>query len=365
MTHKKWAISTISFSLVLLLILSSITFIVDPLYQYRYDKNDKYYLNPQFSCAGLIKNYNYDSIMLGSSMTQNFDPDLFKEKMGLDLLKVNIGGMTVPETCFYLKYINEHSSCKKVFVSVDLQRFAIHPDNAEFNIPEHLINGYSDDYRYLLSSEVYTRFLPVDLIIKGMEALDITVPSFIKSSTDIDEIGAWHSDFSIGENAVLKSLEKRGYGVSKIEADGVETPVNANVDLLFSTISELNNNTEYVLFFPPYSSLYWIYAKDNGHFDAFCDAKEKIVTLAQQYQNVSVYDFQSFELTTDLDNYRDISHYSKEINDYLVECFADGTGFISDISQIKANKAGISEKADATYLKYKTHIDTYCKIEKE
>ncbi|MBQ8228743.1 MAG: hypothetical protein IJZ88_07000 [Clostridia bacterium] len=361
MTHKKWAIKTIAFSLILLLILGGITFAVDPLYQYRYDESDNYFLSPKFSCVGLVKNYKYDSVMLGSSMTQNFDPDVFKETMGLNLLKVNIGGMTVPETCFYLKHINKYSKSKKIFVSIDLQRFAIEPDDAEFNIPEYLANGYEDDYKYLLSSEVYTRFLPLDLMIKGMEKLNISVPSFIKNSTDIDELGAWHNDYQTGENKVLESLEKNGYGVSEIEAEGIEKPVNANIDLLFSTISELNSNTEYVLFFPPYSSLYWIYAKQNGHFDAFCDAKERIFELSQKYKNVKIYDFQSFEITSDLNNYRDISHYSKEINDYLTQCFADGTGLVNSINDLKNNRSLILQYADLTEQKYKFYIENYCR----
>lgn len=360
MTYKKWAIKTIAFSAALLLILATVTFAVDPLYQYRYDENDSYYLNFQFSCAGLIKNYKYDSVMLGSSMTQNFDPDLFKEKMDLDLLKVNMGGMTIPETCFYLDFINKNASCKKVFVSIDLQRFAIAPENAEFNIPRYLANGYEDDYRYLLSSEVYTRFLPVDLMIKGMEALKISLPSFIRDATDVDELGAWHQSFPVGEDKVIKSLKENGFGVSTIEANGVEAPVNANIDLLFSTLKNLNPNTEYVLFFPPYSSLYWIYARYNGHFEAFSDAKERIFELSQNHKNVTVYDFQNFELTAELENYRDISHYSKDINDYLVTCFANETGLVKSADTLKANKEGIILKADKTYNKYKEYIDTYC-----
>lgn len=363
MTHKKWVTTTISLFLVMLLILGSITFVVDPLYQYRYDENDNYYLNSKFSCAGLIKNYPYDSVMLGSSMTQNFDPDVFEKKMGLDLLKVNIGGMTVPETCFYLEYINRHSDCKKVFFSVDLQRFATPPDEAEFNIPQYLINGYEDDYRYLLGSEVYTRFLPVDLLIKGLEIANIEIPYSFEKATDIDELGSWYEDYSYGEDVVLNHLQTNGFGAYDIEAKGLGASVNENIDLLIETLSALDKDTEYILFFPPYSSLFWVYAKQNGIFEIFCDAKERIFELAQELENVTIFDFHNLELTADFENYRDISHYTKDINDYLVECFADGTGIVTVAEQLTTNKAEVSAKADLTYLKYKAHIDTYCKIE--
>ena len=77
----------------------------------------------------------------------------------------------------------------------------------------------------------------------------------------------------------------------------------------------------------------------------------------------TIFDFYNLELTADFENYRDISHYTKDINDYLVECFADGTGIVTVAEQLTTNKAEVSAKADLTYLKYKAHIDTYCKIE--
>jgi hypothetical protein len=106
-----------------------------------------------------------------------------------------------------------------------------------------------------------------------------------------------------------------------------------------------------------------VYTKHNGIFETFCDAKERIFELAEKLENVTVFDFHNLELTADLENYRDISHYKQDINHYLVGCFADGTGIVTNAEQLKTNKAGISEKADKTYSKHQAHIDTYCKIE--
>lgn len=42
-------------------------------------------------------------------------------------------------------------------------------------------------------------------------------------------------------------------------------------------------------------------------------------------ENVKIFDFQDIEsITFNLDNYRDITHYSKEINEYIIDCIASG-----------------------------------------
>ncbi len=359
MTSKKWAIKTIAISAVILMLMATFTFIIDPLYQYRYSEDSDYYVNPRYSCAGLIKTYDYDSVMLGSSITQNFDPDLFSEKMNLKLLKVNIGGMSVPETVFYLDYIRQSGKAETVFASVDLQRFVLDEGEASFNIPEHLANGYGDDYRYLLSSDVYTRFLPVDIFIKVLKLFNIEQPDFMKMSTDIDEMGSWHHQNKCSEEIFLESFEKNGFGVSEIKLDGIDQKLKVNIDTLFNALDKYDGDTQINLFFPPYSSMYWVYAKENGHFDSFMKAKEYVVEKSQNYKNVNVYDFQNIEYTSDLNYYRDISHYSKDINDYMVDYFAQGSYIVKSKDDVILNAEQISARCDDFSLKYSDYIKKY------
>lgn len=78
---------------------------------------------------------------------------------------------------------------------------------------------------------------------------------------------------------------------------------------------------EHVFFFPPYSSLYWCMTQDEGYFDIYMDAKRYFIERACSL-GATVFDFQGEELTADLDNYKDITHYSPAISDMMVRCFA-------------------------------------------
>ena len=37
-----------------------------------------------------------------------------------------------------------------------------------------------------------------------------------------------------------------------------------------------------------------------------------------------MYDFQTEDFISDLDNYTDMSHYGPAINEWMIDCFADG-----------------------------------------
>jgi hypothetical protein len=48
------------------------------------------------------------------------------------------------------------------------------------------------------------------------------------------------------------------------------------------------------------------------------------------YDNVRLFfPMNDAEIVTDLKNYHDIGHYSADINDYLVACFADGRHLVT------------------------------------
>ena len=79
-------------------------------------------------------------------------------------------------------------------------------------------------------------------------------------------------------------------------------------------------------FFPPYSILYWYTRSAEGSLEAELRGEMYIMDTLLSYPNVSVYYFQNmYDFITDLDNYSDYTHYTHKMNDYMMECFADGT----------------------------------------
>ena len=79
---KKWILAFFAMSLALMLFFSVTAWVIDPFFQFRV-KDNAYLLRGWFVDSGLIRNYDYDILFLGSSMVQNFDMDLAREKSGI------------------------------------------------------------------------------------------------------------------------------------------------------------------------------------------------------------------------------------------------------------------------------------------
>ena len=73
----------------------------------------------------------------------------------------------------------------------------------------------------------------------------------------------------------------------------------------------------------------WCDAQDSGYFDTYIEAKRHFMERATEY-GATVYDFQAAEFTMDLNNYKDTTHYSPAINDWMVECFASGEYIVTE-----------------------------------
>lgn len=80
-------------------------------------------------------------------------------------------------------------------------------------------------------------------------------------------------------------------------------------------------NTTFKIFFPPYSILDWDSANQTNLIDDKIAVTKQVMQDLLQYENVEMYYFQNIEeIVTNLNNYKDYSHYNEEINYYIFEC---------------------------------------------
>ena len=303
------------------LLLSALMYIIDPFFQFRV-RDNSYLLNPRYVNAGLIKNYDYDTIIIGSSMTQNFDMDIFREELGAKPLHVSMGGITAVETAELTELAKAQGRAEKYYIGIDLHSFAF--TGQESNNPPYL---FRDDIlstaRYLLSYEAWFRFLPVDMGFLALNAVGMELPPKFARSCSIDMLASWEHDFTYSEETVLANY-KGNYSVSEVVPEGLAERMRENFALVFDSIEGIEEDT--VFFFPPYSILYWHNAE--GYRDIYLDAKRDFIARAEAL-GCTVFDFQDSRLCMDLNSYRDASHYSGEINDYMTRCFASGEHRVS------------------------------------
>lgn len=340
LSSAQWLRRFLALALAILAVLAVCVYIIDPYYNYRaYDH--KYKLDKIFSVPGVVKNFDYDAIVIGSSLTQNFDMDSFREELGQNAVKATLGGITSREISALFKLAQESGHAQTYYICADT--FVLSSDSGKQRFPDYLMDfSLLNDYNYFWGYEAWMRFIPLDLALLAADKLGIELPSRYYDARSIDMMGTWDYRYEFSAERVLDVYAESATGgavnvdVSSISADPI-TNCDAFIDSL--DLSEGN----IVFFFPPCSALLWYDMMQDGRMESALELKRHFLQRVSVYDNVKVFDFQGAELTADLDNYMDISHYSPDINDFMVSCFASGEyladeAFMANTEQqIKAN----------------------------
>ncbi len=320
---KKWIISFTAIVLAIVLLLSTITYIVDPGFQFRV-KDNTYFLASRYVAPGLVKNQNYDTIILGSSMTQNFDVPHFEETLGGEVLKIGVSGMNAAETIDYLNLAYNSNKASRFYICIDISSFRTLGDskNEEYMFKNDPISNL----RYMISYKTWLRYLPLGICTSVLSKFD-KVPSFLSKKTNIDLLDDWSDDHKCSRQTVIKNYLNNSYNVSQVDLNNLEQNLKNTISVFFENID--TEKGEHILFFPPYSALFWCTAQDSGYFETYINAKEYFYELAEQ-KNCKVYDFQAAPIITDLDNYRDTTHYGKHINNWMATEMQNSTYLIKE-----------------------------------
>ncbi len=324
--HKKWCFFTLFLTLALLVIFAAITIVLDPLFHYRspleqlqYPINDERYHN-----YGIIKNFEYDALITGTSMTQNFKTSEFDELFEANSIKVPFPGATNRELDDAInKALEVNEDCTIVLRSID---------NYMFSIPaEDLSEGF--DYPDYLYDEVFWNdtnyFLNKSIMFEKTLGL-ITNNIMGNTATTFDEYGNWDDYFNYGKDEVLQRYV-RSEKVSTFSVDVSADIIIAaeNAEKIVNT-AKLYPDVEFIVFFPPYSIINWDSLNQAGLLEAELYKEQIVIETLIKQPNIKFYSFNNaFDVTTNLDNYKDTIHYSGEINSWMLEEMTKDTYLLS------------------------------------
>lgn len=304
--------------LLALICIGLISYIVDPFFQFRAKPDTRYFLNPRFITGGLAKNYDYNTVVLGSSMTQNFNLNILRNMDAESKpVKLSTGGMN----CLEMEYI--YSFIKKEQVKTFIINIDIPPFNATFEevrYPQYLYeNGIMNKLKYLYGYETFVRFTPIDLglTVYLKDKKDITPEYDMK--TNIDNVGNTSLDVHYGADYV-KQLYLSGWTVSEQTLKDMRPRMQNRLDSMLARMSpDKYPDAEYIFVMPPYSALYWYYTKQQGYYDEFINFTRYISKSISKYNNARIAFFFDIDEITDLNYYADITHFNPAISDKILK----------------------------------------------
>ncbi|MCI6715662.1 MAG: hypothetical protein MR523_12080 [Lachnospiraceae bacterium] len=324
--YKKWLLATICTMIVGLLAEAAVVVWVDPFFQYHAPlENFPYLVDNQLSQnPGMAENMKYDSVILGSSMTVNFNTNWFEELMGLDTIKLNYSGAYPKdqENIMERIFTSDHD-VKAVFLGVDVMTYTGGVEETKYPIPEYLYDdSVWNDAEYLWNKDVFLNY--------------IMRPLADPDKTDLATVyQSWWTDEYYNIQWVMHNYQQPEQIAEETPADAYIESVQKNLDTNICPFIEQNPETTFYIFFPPYSILYWNDVMRENHLEATMAEYQYIADRMLAYDNVRVFYFPNQEwIVTDLNNYADYSHYHKDINYYMARCFADGSCEVTDSEEM-------------------------------
>jgi len=289
--------------------------VIDPFFQYHAPlKNCNYIIDNQLSQnPGMAKNFTYDSVILGSSMTVNFNPEVFQDEMGLNAIKLSYNGAYPKDQDNILKIVETtHPDVKAIILGIDVMSYSANPEETKYPVPEYLYdNNVFNDVSYWFNKDVWFNY--------------ILKPMFSGESTKISDVYYSWPYLTFSRESALSNYKPPTSKAAELPYDEYEERVTYNMKNYIIPHIEASPNATFYVFFPPYSMIYWYDQIQNGDLEAEMYQYETIIKMLLPYKNVKVFYFQNqYDYISDLDHYADYYHYEQGMNDLMVSYFAEG-----------------------------------------
>lgn len=318
-TERKFIYSFLIRTIVLLFVLISIVVIFDPFYQYHKPLPGlkSVLTDKEYQCVGTLRNFDYDSLIVGSSVCENYNNHWFDEGFGCKTIKAIRSYGATADLCFLLEQAYENRDLKYVFYNIDPSSLSADTETTyeSTGCPMYLYdNNYLNDISYVLNKSVILEKIPYMLAFS------------MKSGYDEGNSYNWAQWKYFGADLATGMYNRSEDILPMLAKDQNADKLAGNVALLEAQV-KAHPDTTFKFFFPPYSMLWWDNAYRNGERDYYLYQEEQAIAALLEYDNVEIYYYQDEEeIITDLDNYMDMIHFSKEINQVICDKLIAGQG---------------------------------------
>jgi len=321
MTYKKQILLFFIFSIIYTSFIGLFNYIIDPFQHYR--KSTFYqapYINSRYLIAGMAKNYSYDSLIIGTSMAENFHIREVSNILSFsNPIKLTVGGGSIFDESTIFKTAISTGKVKQVLFALDI--FCLRSDPNTYPLPGYLYdNNILNDYHYIFNLDTLKRSL--------------TYPFFqfaFKNHPRMDYMRMFEWQFKMSPQQFNATKVIKAYQIARTRLALNFPPkissyqyMKNNFDHLILPIIKQNRTIHFTIFFPPYSILEYKLLTESRHLKTFLKIKTYMSEQLLLLKNVSLFDFQTEEaITYNLDNYMDTRHYHQRINHWMLKQMKD------------------------------------------
>lgn len=348
MSFKRFFIILLCLTLAGLIALGSVTAVIDPFFHYHAPLEGLEYeiFYQRYQNDGILRHFDYDAMITGNSLCENFSASLCDALFGVKSVKVPFSGASSKELDQNIRTAirARGEGLRLVIAGVDYSNLVKDKDYMYYeakDYPSFLYdNNPINDVKYLLNKSIMKY---------SADVISYTLAG--NKTTSFDAYSNWDSPEQsvFGREAALATYERQwDSGLCFEMNEEYQALLMGNLQQNFIDTISANPQIDFYLFFPPYSILYWDKIDRNGSLHLQLEAEKMAIETLLEYENVHLFSFlDEFELICDLERYKDYIHYDSAVNDWMLECMAAGEHQLT-----KDNYIGYCERISGFYTTY-------------
>ena len=291
----------------------------DPFQYYHTPENSRFSTNDRWQNPGLIRQYDHDTVLIGTSRSQNFQPAMF-EPAGWRLLKAAAAGSKADEQLATLRLALSTGYAERVLMELSYTSFSYNRPDQNNTFPSFLYEpNLETPFLYLLS---------YDLIFKSLYNHD-------KTDQTLEDLYVWwpdhHNEF--GERQMVKKLATSCGNPGRKPEPRSRPPTARYLAELAVLVGE-HQEVSFIGFFPPVPALTLVMDQEVSLQERLV-FREAIAEIARARQNLKIFDYASVpDIVLDLSRYKDVDHYDMDVTRQMAREMQGGTGPYADLANV-------------------------------
>ena len=344
------------------LIFFSVILYYDPLKLFHKPWVYKKYLqsNMREQASGIINHWNFDSLILGTSMLENTSSKEASNILGGKFVNISSSGSDYFERSIFLKYaIEKKKEIKKVIYSLDNLGW-VRKGNPSIKVESwdylYDTNKFNDFKIYINNKYLTCLFsLSSKKTCMGFE-LDFDRPkAWYKFEHQAIKYGGFDKWLNSDDPQIKRAFKTILDTIKKIKSGNLQsdkkvaskiTVSQQYLDKYILDIVQKNPNIEFIFLLPPYSRIKMATLAQHrkGDFLIFKGSLKYLALQTSKYKNFKLFGWGNKQFVDKIENYGDLKHYEYKINSWMLGAIHRNEGLLS-VDNIDYYLDTISEKA--------------------
>lgn len=314
-----------------------VAFTVDPFYRYREPFfYDKVYYKIYATAPSLLRNEDYNTLMMGTSMTRNFFLEDIDGAFGGRSIKLAAAGGTTSDLkkFFDLAKAAKKDSLERVIFSLDIYPLnKTEPHYKEFDFMYE--TGYSKEYRYLFSRQTFANIFYLwkrKLRPKRQRA----------HQTDRNRMfSSEYAGKKYGLEVVMYDAD-HNQKIHHTQTPRNEKAYRQNLKNELLPMFDENPQIDFIVFLPPYHIYTYCQSEEFGEADALIRQRSEVMLELLKRKNVKLFDFQAdASYVCDHELFSDVQHFGNIAAKRLLKDITSGRRELRTAEDVKHNEAAL------------------------